>query len=94
MTLAERIERRGKKIGEKTGEKRGEKRVKKIGEKIGVFSVYDRLLRKRFGGLTPVLEWNLTDAEPDMLFRFGDSIMDFRDLKEAGKWWDEHGTEH
>ncbi len=90
MTLAERIERRGEKRGKKIGEKRGEKR----GEKIGISSVYDRLLRKRFGGMTPVLEKRLTDADLDMLNRFGDSIPDFRNLKEAEKWWDEQGTEH
>lgn len=86
MTLAERIERRGEKRGKKIGEKRG--------EKIGISSVYNRLLRKRFGGMTPVLEKRLTDADLDMLNRFGDSIPDFRNLKEAEKWWDEQGTEH
>ncbi len=69
-------------------------RIERRGEKIGISSAYERLLRKRFGGMTPVLEKRLTDADLDMLNRFGDSIPDFRNLKEAEKWWDEQGTEH
>lgn len=80
MTIAERIKRTGEKIGEKRG------------KKIGVYSVYDRMLRRRFGGLTPVLERKLTEADTDILFRFGDAILDFRDLNEAEQWWEKQGT--
>lgn len=82
MTIAERIERRG------------EKRGRKIGEKTGFFSAYQTLLQKRFGSLPPALEKKLSDANLNMLRLFGDSILDFRDLKEAEKWWEEKAAKN
>jgi predicted transposase/invertase (TIGR01784 family) len=49
-------------------------------------------LNKRFCLLSPMLEQKLRNSGLDILDKFGESIFDFKDLKDAEKWWDLHGT--
>ncbi len=53
-------------------------------------ALIQRLLNKRFGGISPALEKRLKDSRADLLDRFGESILDFQDLKDAERWWDRH----
>ncbi len=49
-----------------------------------------RLLNKRFGRISPVLEQRLRDSKQESLDRFGESLFDFQDLKDAERWWETH----
>ena len=52
-----------------------------------------RQLNRRFGGISPALQKKLKDSKPDLLDRFGESIFDFKDLKDAERWWDDFPKE-
>ena len=77
MTLAEKIEQRG--------------RLKGLEE--GRTALIVKQIRRRFGELPPVIEHRLRQSDLDMLDKFGESLLDFKDLQDAEKWWDEHGKE-
>ena len=76
MTLAEQIEQRG--------------RLKGLEE--GRSALIAKLIRKRFGDLSPEIEHRLHQSNLDLLDKFGEAIFDFKDLNDAEKWWDEHGN--
>ncbi|QTA81020.1 DUF4351 [Desulfonema limicola] len=78
MTVAEQIEKRG--------EIRGE--IK------GTSSLLFSMLQERFGGITPVLETKLKNADINMLNKFGKSLFNFNKINDAEKWWETHETEH
>ena len=81
MTVAEQIEKRG--------EKRG------LGEgKIRTGGIILKLIKKRFGSASPLIEQKLMQSDFDMLDKFGESIFDFKNLYDVEKWWEVHGTEH
>ncbi|MDM8537934.1 DUF4351 domain-containing protein [Desulfobacterales bacterium HSG17] len=81
MTVAEQIEKRG--------EKRG------LGEgKIRTGGIILKQIKKRFGSVSPIIEQKLMQSDFDMLDKFGESIFDFKNLYDAEKWWEVHGTEH
>ena len=48
-----------------------------------------KLLKKRFGYLSPSLEQKLNESGVDILDRFGESIFDFESLEDAEKWWED-----
>ena len=80
MTVAEQIRQRGITEGEGRG------RIKTGGIML-------RLVKRRFGSISPLLEQKLMQSDFDVLDRFGESIFDFRNLKDAEKWWDDYGKE-
>ncbi|GBC63465.1 DUF4351 domain-containing protein [Desulfonema ishimotonii] len=63
--------------------------LRKQGEVLGASGIILKQARKRFGKLSPVLEQKLRKSDLDMLDKFGEAIFDFRDLKDAEKWWEE-----
>ncbi len=65
-------------------------RLRQEGRVEGRMALIQRLLNKRFGGISPALEKRLKDSRADLLDRFGESILDFQDLKDAERWWDRH----
>ena len=48
-------------------------------------------ISKRFGNVSLYLKQNLMNSDLDTLDRFGESIFDFKDLKDAERWWELHG---
>ncbi len=73
MTIAERLRQEGIERG--------------IG--IGRAELIWKLLKKRFGHLSPALERKLNDSGVDVLDRFGESLFDFESLEDAEKWWED-----
>jgi heme oxygenase len=67
--------------------------VERIGLKKGKMTLIQKQLSKRFGRLSPELEKRLQNSNSEMLDRFGLSILDFKDLKDAENWWETHGKE-
>ena len=59
----------------------------------GKMTLIHKLLNKRFGRLPPGLEKKLENSDSEMLDRFGENILDFRDLKDAENGWETHGKE-
>ncbi len=57
--------------------------------KLKTISILLKLTKKRFGSVSPVLEEHLKQSDFDMLDKFGESIFDFNDIKDAEKWWDD-----
>jgi hypothetical protein len=78
MTAAEQLRQKGIKQGIEKG----------IG--IGRSALILKLLKKRFGKLSPAIEQKLNESRVEVLDRFGESIFDFKDLKDAEKWWDDY----
>lgn len=76
MSIAERFRQEGMGIGIEKGVGMGQTRV------------IITLLKKRFGSLTPMIERKLNESRGDVLDRFSESILDFKDLRDAEKWWD------
>ncbi len=85
MTVAEQIEKRGEKRGEERGLGKG---------KVRVGGIILKLIKKRFGSVSPLIEQKLMQSDFDMLDKFGESIFDFKNLYDAEKWWEVHGTEY
>ncbi len=44
---------------------------------------------RRFGHVSPTLEKKLKQSNMDLLGKFGVSILDFKDIEDAEKWWDD-----
>lgn len=78
MTAAEQL----KKQGIETGIKKG------LG--MGRSELILKLLKKRFGSLSPSIEKKLGESGIDTLDRFGEAIFDFKELKDAEKWWEDY----
>ena len=72
MTIAERLRQEGLQKGMDFGQSQ----------------LILKLLKKRFGYLSPSLEQKLNESGVDILDRFGESIFDFESLEDAEKWWD------
>jgi len=79
MTAAEQIRQRGKLEGLQEG------RVKSI-------NLLMKLIRKRFGGISPNLEQKLQRSDLDILDRFGEKFFDFENLKDAERWMEKQGN--
>ncbi len=79
MTIVERLRQEGRQEGFQKG----------IG--FGQAQLLLKLLKKRFGYLSPVLEKTLNESGVDVLDRFGESIFDFESLEDAEKWWEDFG---
>ncbi|MFP4349506.1 MAG: DUF4351 domain-containing protein [Desulfococcaceae bacterium] len=79
MTAAEQIRQRGKMEGLQEG------RVKSI-------NLLMKLLRKRFGEISPGLEQKLQGSDLDILDRFGEKFFDFENLKDAERWMEKQGN--
>ena len=65
--------------------------VERIGLQKGRMALIQKLLNKRFGHVPPDLAKKLQDSELDVLDQFGESILDYKDLKEAENWWETRG---
>jgi predicted aldo/keto reductase-like oxidoreductase len=59
------------------------------GEGKGRAIIIQKQINKRFGVISSFLEQKLRNSRLDMLDRFGESIFDFSNLKDAEKWWDD-----
>jgi len=81
MTIAERLRQEGEIKGRQEG------RLEGIG--IGRSELILKLLKKRFGSLSPALKRKLNESGVDVLDRFGESIFDFESMEEAEKWWED-----
>lgn len=64
----------------------------------GVNEVRDKMrillskqVAKRFGRISPKLEERPRQSDFDILDQFGESIFDFKDLKDAESWWENLG---
>ncbi|QTA78088.1 Putative transposase, RpnA/YhgA-like and DUF4351 [Desulfonema limicola] len=68
--------------------------IEKRGEIKGTSSLLFSQIFERFGGITPVLETKLKNADINMLNKFGKSLFNFNKIKDAEKWWETHETEH
>lgn len=78
---------------ERIGVQKGRIEGKIEGRKEGRMALIQKLLNKRFGGLSPDLQKKLQTSELEILDRFGESILDFKDLKDAENWWERQGKE-
>ena len=96
MTAAEQLRQKGIKQGIEQGIEKGiEQGIEKGIEQgigIGRSALILKLLKKRFGRLPPAIEQKLNESRVEVLDRFGESIFDFKDLKDAEKWWDDYET--
>ena len=80
MTIAERLRQEGREEGVQEGFQKG----------IGFGrELILKLLKKRFGYLSPALERKLNESGVDVLDRFGESIFEFESLEDAEKWWED-----
>ena len=84
MTAAEKLRQKGMEQGKLLGIEQG----KLIGAEEGEKKALLKMLRRRFGSVPPVLEQKLRKSGTDVLDRFGEAIFDFKDLKDAEKWWE------
>ncbi len=62
--------------------------LKQRGREEGISSFVVKLLKKRFGDVPPTLEQKLGQSNVELLDKFGDFILDFKDLRDAEKWWE------
>ena len=85
MTIAERIKQEGRTEGKLEG--------KLEGRMEGRMVLIHKLLNKRFGKISPTLEEKLQNSKLDILDKFGESLFDFNDLKDAENWWEAQGKE-
>ncbi len=76
MTAAEQLIEKGWKKGREEGWEEGKTAL--------ILS----LIQKRFGQTSSVIEQKLRKSNPEILDQFGLSILDFKDLEDAEKWWD------
>lgn len=81
MTIAERLKQEGRQEGRREGRQEGRA------------AIIQRQINKRFGPMSPFLESSLQNSEADLLDRFGESLFDFKNLKDAENWWKTHGKE-
>ena len=79
MTVAEQIKQEGRQEGLQAGRQEG------------ITFLIQKLINKRFGNVPPRLKQKLLQSDLDILDKFGESIFDFKDLKDAEKWWEVHG---
>ena len=79
MTIAERLRQEGRQEGRLEGFQSGQSQL------------ILKLLKKRFGYLSPALEKKLNESGVDILDRFCESIFDFESLEDAEKWWEDFG---
>ncbi len=80
MTTAEQIRQKGREEGWQDGWQGG--------WQGGISSFVVKLLKKRFGDVSPTLEQKLGQSDVEKLDQFGDSILDFKNLSDAEKWWE------
>ncbi len=80
MTAAEQLRQKGREEGWQDG--------RKDGRQEGISSIFVKLLKKRFGAVPPTLEEKLGQSNVELLDKFGDFILDFKDLSDAEKWWE------
>jgi hypothetical protein len=101
MTIAEQFRQEGRNEGRNEGINEGRNEGIKIGMEEGMLIGMEegekktlfRLLKKRFGNISPIIEEKLKFSKKDILDRFTDSIFDFRDLSDAEKWWELNDTQ-
>jgi len=74
-------------------EKMGLQKGRMEGRMEGRMTLIQKLLKKRFGYVPTGLAQKLENSELDVLDRFGESILDFEDLKDAENWWNTQGKE-
>ncbi len=77
MTAAEQIRQRGIQEGELSGKRQ----------------MLLKIVRKRFGYVSPELEDKLYKSESEVLEKFGEIVLDLDDLEEAENWWLKYGKE-
>ena len=46
-----------------------------------------KMIKRRFGNVSPELEKKLEDADMEVLDKFGEYFLDFEDLDDVEKWW-------
>lgn len=81
VTIAERLRQEGRLEGRLEG--------KLEGRKEGRDELILKLLKKRFGHLSPAIKRKLSESGVDVLDRFGESIFDFESLEDAERWWED-----
>ncbi len=75
MTVAEQIRQRGIKEGEKIGIAKAKR------------DIYVRMIKRRFGFVSPELEERFRKADIDVLDEFGEALFDFEKFEDVEKWW-------
>jgi predicted transposase YdaD len=78
MTIADQFRQEGWKEGRQEGRQEGWKEA------------LLKMLKKRFGKISPFLEEKLKLSGQDILDKFTDLIFEFTDLSDAEKWWELH----
>ncbi len=86
MTIAEQLRQQGIEKGVEIGVEKGVG----IGVEKGKLTLLLELLEQRFGNVSPIIEKRLRQSDKDTFKKFGASMFDFNDLKDAEKWWDQH----
>ena len=78
MTVADQIKQEGRQEGVE------EATMKTSG-------ILVKQINKRFGSVSLLLKQKLMNSDLDTLDKFGESIFDFKDLKDVERWWASHG---
>ncbi len=89
-------EQRGLQIGEQRGLQIGEQRGLQLGEqrglKLGEANLIIKLLTRKFGLITPILELRIKDLSIDQLEALTDDHFDFISINDLEKWLDLHSS--
>ncbi len=62
--------------------------LRREGSEEGKTALILKQIQKRFGQTSTVIEQKLRKSNPEILDHFGESMFDFKDLKDTEKWWD------
>lgn len=79
MTIAERIRQKGIVEGKSEGR-----------EEASTAMLF-RQIRRKFGRVPESLEEKVRRSDVELLYEFGEALLDFSDLKEAESWWEKQG---
>ncbi len=53
-------------------------------------SMLTKMLKKRFGNISTAVEQKLGQSDSDILDKFGEAIFDFKELRDAERWFETH----
>jgi len=90
MTAAEQIERKGFQKGLSEGIQKGIEEGKLKGLEEGKQMLLLKLLQKRFDNIPKNLKNKIESAKINMLEACGESIFEFKSIKDVEKWWNEN----
>ncbi len=88
VKMLESIEAVGIEKGIEKGKIIGIKEGKAIGQGEGKADMIARLIKRKFGDISPVIQKRLKTAKVESLDQFGEAIFDFESLEDAEKWWE------